>query len=127
MFLFALFFFLNSMPSFLFGREFGFLFFFGREFGFLFFFGHVGGRFDGSSLHFLQACAFVDDDGLEVGKGFVDQVLQRCVGGEGKLGVPGYDDARAGVDIDALTVEDLYEFEGAKTFYLDYLVVGDIL
>ena len=78
-------------------------------------------------LHLLQARAFVDDDGLEIGEGLVDHILERSVRRKGHLCVSRYDDAFTGVDIDALTFKHFNEFERAEAFNLNQFVGGYVL
>ena len=85
------------------------------------------GRGGWNPFHLLDARSFVDDNGLEVSKGLVDEVFQGVLGGKGNLRVARDDEALAGVDADALTVLHLDELERAKSLNLNEFVGSDIL
>ena len=95
----------------------------------LWFFGGVvaGFLYFGSvdSFKRVEVCSFIDDHGLEVGKGPVDEVAQSGLGCEAYFGVAADLDTFAGVDIDALAFTDCHELECAESFDPDEFFTGE--
>ena len=71
----------------------------------------------------IEGNAFVEHHGLELGKGFVDQVLHHGIGGERYLGTAFYENPFACIHIHTLAVFHFNHLEGSQSFHLHQFLI----